>query len=387
MLRDPILNRIGIEGEISNLKIHSSQHAYFTLKEGDAKISCVMFNAAPIMKTLALEDGHKVICHGYISIYERDGKYQLYVKDIEKVGLGALYEAYEALKKRLSAEGYFDESRKKAIPKYPQKVAMITSPTGSVIRDMLKVSARRNHMTDVCLIPAAVQGENAPEDIVNAIEKANALPGCDVIILARGGGSIEELWAFNDPRVAEAIFKSRLPIVSAIGHETDFTISDFVSDLRAATPSEAAERIFFDTTLLKRELDGIAYLSEAAIMRQFKVIENILSQHNPLKIYGRIIAEYDQKKLTLEHYKNKIFHSVTQDLAQKRHQIQEDAATLHTLSPLSTLDRGYAIATNVKGQVISSIRETAPGDVLSIRLKDGSINTKVDAIYKENVNG
>lgn len=381
--RDPILSRIAVEGEISNLKLHSSSHAYFTLKEGDARISCVMFNATETLRSLTLEDGHQVICQGSISIYERDGKYQLYVKSIEKKGLGALYEQFEAMKTALDQMGYFALERKKPIPTYPKKVVMITSPTGAVIRDMLKVSGRRNHYTDICLIPCAVQGVNAAQEIATAIERANAMTDVDVIILARGGGSMEELWAFNERPVADAIFKSDIPIVSAVGHETDFTLADFVADLRAATPSEAAERVFFDSRLLRREVDSLAYLTQRALEKKLQSLENIIYQHNPHKIYGKINSELDHKRLSLDYLFDQLETKMKRQLNQKTVVLDQLGTSLEALSPLKTLHRGYAIATTEEGRVIRHVAGVKLGDHVSIKVNDGVLKTVVEDIQKE----
>lgn len=380
MQRDPILNRISIVGELSNFKCHTSGHAYFALKDGDAKINCVWFNALydPICKRLT--DGMQLICQGAVTLYEKEGKYQLSVKSVELLGIGDLAEQFEKMKQQLEAKGYFDPKHKKALPFYPNKVAIVTSATGAVIKDFLTVSYRRNPQIDVLLVPAAVQGQEAPESVAAAIKRINDLEFAEVIVIARGGGSIEELWAFNTEEVATAVFESKIPIVSAVGHETDFTISDFVADLRAATPSEAAELVFPSLNQLREQVDNQLYKLSEKMNKKLKDVKMILSLHNPEREYGKIMSVIHRQNDAIEQYRIRSEQAMQSLLQRQQAALASQAETLEALSPLKTLTRGYAVVTTEDNQTVQSVTMLNIGDQINIRLKDGQLRSKVTDI-------
>lgn len=383
MQRDPILNRISIVGELSNFKCHTSGHAYFALKDGDTKINCVWFNALfdPICKDLS--DGMQLICQGAVTLYEREGKYQLSVKSVELVGIGDLAEQFEKMKRKLDALGYFDQMRKRPLPFFPKQVALITSPTGAVIKDLMTISGRRNANIDLLLVPTAVQGQDAPLSVARSIRQVNALNLAEVIIIARGGGSIEELWAFNTEEVAQAIFESKIPVVSAIGHETDFTIADFVADLRAATPSEAAELVFPDGEQLKEQVDTLMYKLSEKMNKKLKDSKMTLSLHNPEREYGKIMSVLHRHQETAEQLLIRSKQAMLSNIQNQHAILTGQAETLEALSPLKTLTRGYAVVTTEDNRTIQSIEQVQVGDQISVRLKDGKIQSKITEVDTE----
>lgn len=383
MQRDPILNRISVVGELSNFKCHTSGHAYFALKDGDAKINCVWFGAVndPICRELS--DGMQLVCQGAVTLYEKEGRYQLAVKAVERLGIGDLAEQFEKMKRKLEALGYFDPLYKKQLPHFPAKVALITSRTGAVVRDLLTVSGRRNPNVEVILVPVAVQGQDAPGSVARAIERVNDLNLAEVIIVARGGGSIEELWAFNSEEVAHAIYKSDIPVVSAIGHETDFTIADFVADLRAATPSEAAELVFPSLSQTQELIDTLMYKLSEKMNKKLKDVKMILSLHNPEREYGKIMSVLDRHQETAEQLLIRSKQAMLQLMAKHKAVLSGQAETLEALSPLKTLTRGYAVITNDQQDTIKSVAQVNTGDTLKIRLKDGSLHAQVQQIDTE----
>lgn len=375
--RDPILNRISVVGELSNYKFHTSGHAYFALKDGEAKINCVWFNAIDDPNSRTLSDGMSLMCQGSITIYEKEGKYQLSVRQVEKLGIGDLAEEFQRLKQKLSELGYFDVAKKKTLPFLPKKVVIITSPTGAVIRDLLVVSGRRNPNIEIIVVPAAVQGTDAPISISAAIDRINALALGDVIILARGGGSIEELWAFNTELVAQAIFKSKIPIVSAIGHETDFTIADFTADLRAATPSEAAEIVFPALSELQASVDRLNEQLKEKMTKRLKDSKMTLSLHNPEREYGKIMSMTKNYHEQMDQWLIRCKQYLLQTIEKDKAVLAGQAETLEALSPLRTLTRGYAVVTDADHQTVKSVEQIAIGAHLKVLLKDGSLETIV----------
>lgn len=381
MTRDPILNRIAITGELSGFKCHTSGHAYFSLKDGEAKINCVWFNAErdPVARTL--RDGVQVVCEGSMTLYEREGRCQLLVRTVSVEGTGDLAEQFEALKRKLSDLGYFDPKTKKQIPFWPKRVALITSQTGAVVRDLLTVSGRRNPNIEILVIPTSVQGQGAEVQIAKAIERANLLKNIDVIILARGGGSIEELWSFNTEVVANAIYKSEIPLVSAIGHETDFTIADFVADLRAATPSEAAELVFPDLEGLREYLSINEQKFIQCMNKQLNDVKNILRLHNPEREYGKIMSVISRHTENINHLFARMSRSEVTKVKEYQERLYMTAQLLDTLSPLAVLGRGYAVATNGNREVINSVKQLVEGESLKLVLKDGEIDSLVTAIH------
>lgn len=373
----PILNNIKIKGEISNFKHHSSGHMYMSLKDDTGVIRAVMFKNSAMYLRFKPENGMQVIASGRVSVYERDGQYQLYINEMEQDGKGNLYEQFEKLKNQLEKEGLFDSAKKKPIPQYPKKIGVITAATGAAVRDIINILSRRYKAADVCLYPALVQGDGAAESIKTAIEYFNQNSYCDVIIVGRGGGSIEDLWAFNEEVVARAIFASRIPIISAVGHETDFTIADFVADLRAPTPSAAAELAVPDGNELLEKLQtmDLRLLSAAK-----KVLENrrlVLKLYADKQVLKNPILKINEKAIYLDHL-SKMFEGAAKHIFEKKkQQLGIIASRMEGLSPLKTLSRGYSVVKNDVGQVIKAVSQVNSGDNLTITVQDGEICTMV----------
>ena len=378
---DHHLEDVLLEGEISNFKHNSRGHFYFTLKDDNAQISATMFSTYASKVKFEPEDGMKVFVRGNVSVYEPSGTYQINVKEIKSDGLGELYVAYEKLKKELEALGLFDESHKKPIPKFPKTIGVITSPTGAAIRDIINTISRRYPLCKMILYPAIVQGDDSKDDIVRQIKKANEDKLCDVLIVGRGGGSIEDLWAFNEKIVAYAIYDSEIPVISAVGHEVDFTIADFVADRRAATPTAAAELATPNIETLK---ENIAYYVDLLNKKmnykfnEYKMrltnIDKIIDSKNPITILEHkkdLVANYIQR-LNLQI--NKILDNKKNEYLLKNH-------TLELLNPLTIMNRGYSIA-KVNGKVITKSKEAHVGDVLEINLQDGTIKTEVKEVLE-----
>jgi len=379
---DVILSNLFIKGEISNYKLHSSGHAYFTLKDNDSKMKCVMFKGSAGKLKFMPEDGMAVVVQGYLSVYERDGNYQLYAMDMIPEGIGALYKAYEQLKQKLSALGYFDEINKKPLPYLPKSVGVVTSGTGAAVRDIISIIRRRNPLVNIILYPVQVQGDGAAKEIAQGIQYFNTKKNVDVIIAGRGGGSIEELWAFNEEVTAHAIFKSEIPVVSAVGHETDFTIADFVADLRAATPSAAAELVVPDKQALAGRLNQSLYM-----------LNNYMNKSLQEK---RIKVEYISKGNAFRQIEQKIHNlmqnvdmcsksmntSMLQLLSNNKNKLVNNIEKLDILNPASVLLRGYSF-TSLRGRIITSIGELSVGDKLEVELKDGSVEAEINNIIRK----
>lgn len=373
----PILNNIKIKGEISNFKHHSSGHMYMSLKDDTGVIRAVMFKNSAISLKFRPENGMQVIASGRVSVYERDGQYQLYINDMEQDGKGNLYEQFEKLKKHLEKEGLFAHSNKKPIPKYPKKIGVITAPTGAAVRDIVNILSRRYKAADVCLYPALVQGDGAAESIKTAIEYFNQHSSCDVIIMGRGGGSIEDLWAFNEEVLARAIFASNIPIISAVGHETDFTISDFVADLRAPTPSAAAELAVPSGDEM---MDKFKSMDARLVSVARKLLENrrlTLKIYADKQVFKDPISKINEKAIYLDHL-GKMFENATKVVLEKKKQsLGIIASRLDGLSPLNTLSRGYSVVRDSKGEILRSVSEVSSGDDISITVKDGEVYATV----------
>lgn len=375
------LNNIVVKGEISNFKHHSSGHMYFTLKDNESKIKCVMFKGYNSYLKIKLEDGMKVLAKGYVSVYERDGVYQLYCTDIKKDGLGDLYLAYEELKKKLEAEGLFDERHKKKLPMLPRRIGVATSSTGAVIRDIINVSTRRFYNVDILLYPVKVQGEGAAQTIVEAIEYFNTRNDIDVIIIGRGGGSIEELWAFNEEIVARAIYNSKIPVVSAVGHETDFTIADFVADVRASTPSHAAEIVVPSYSELVYKINTLKNTLFSNVNNRLKrekiYVENLRSKVKLYSPQNRINVNYQY----LDNLREKLINSVSNKFINKRHNLMLTIQKLDGLSPLKSISRGFAAVVK-EGKLIKSIQQLNKDDIIEVYFSDGkalcTINEKAE---------
>ncbi|MEI8345648.1 MAG: exodeoxyribonuclease VII large subunit, partial [Candidatus Omnitrophota bacterium] len=380
LLLESRLSAIWVEGEISNFKHHSSGHIYLTLKDESAQISAAFFSQYQRNLKFELKDGLKVLAFCRVSIYEARGQYQLYIERVEPQGVGALQLAFQQLKERLAKEGLFNEERKRAIPKFPKTVGVITSPTGAAIQDILNVVNRRFCGTHVLLYPVKVQGEGAAEEIAAAIEAMNEQAEADVLIVGRGGGSLEDLWAFNEEPVARAVFESRIPVISAVGHESDWTICDFVADLRAPTPSAAAELVVSNRVELEERVRGRKDRLDFAIRgiceRYQEQLSNLVSsaafrqpQYLLEQFTGRVDELGRQMEARLAEFvdsKSQIFRGVT--------------GRLNALSPLATLDRGYSVSFNEKGDIIKNVRQLSVGDALRTRFHKGSLASKVTAI-------
>ncbi|MGN0149625.1 MAG: exodeoxyribonuclease VII large subunit [Clostridia bacterium] len=362
-----ILNNVWVKGEISNFKNHYSGHLYLTLKDEGGVLKAVMFKSAAKMLNFMPQDGMKVMARGRVSVYEASGAYQLYIEEMIPDGVGDLYVAYEQLKKKLEDEGLFKQEFKKSVPRFPERVGVATATTGAAVRDIINVITRRYPLAEIIIYPTQVQGTGAAESIVKAIEYFNKHKMVDTIIAGRGGGSIEDLWAFNEEIVARAIFASKIPIISAVGHETDFTIADFVADLRAPTPSAAAEIAVPSTAELKTLIAGASIRGANAIMKQIEQLRLILKRFKLKTPKSRI----DDENLRLDNLLRRMEQSLKLKFTEKRKLLGEAAGKLDALSPLQTLSRGYAIPVEKDGSVIRSVKDMRSGDEFTLKLKDG----------------
>lgn len=381
-LKDPYLNFIYVKGEVSNCKYHTSGHIYFTLKDDQGQLACVMFAGQRKGLKFRLEEGQSVIVLGSINVYERDGKYQLYASQIELDGLGALYERFERLKKALEAEGLFDPAHKKPIPRYTKKIGIVTASTGAAIQDIINISRRRNPYVQLILYPALVQGAGAAESIVRGIKTLDKL-NLDTIIVGRGGGSIEDLWAFNEEIVARAIYDCNTPIISAVGHEVDFTIADYVADLRAPTPSAAAELAVNDYMAFANLLDEYKRRIFNAAMHNVTYYQSRLRELRLRLFYASPSYQIKQKRQFLMDTEQKLTNQMERKLKEARHRLELYITKLEGLSPLAKLKKGYALVTKEEGRPIQSIREVEKNELLYISLLDGDIISRVEDV-KEN---
>ena len=383
MDRDTLLNNVAVRGEISNYKMYPSGHHYFTLKDEAAALKCVMFKGNALRLRFRPDNGMKVIAMGKISVYPRDGAYQLYCTAMAMDGVGDLYAAFEQLKAKLAAQGLFDPAHKKPIPKFPGTIGVVTSEAGAALHDMLRILKKRYPLSHVRLLPVRVQGVEAPGEIAAAIGYANHFRLADLLIVGRGGGSIEDLWAFNDERVAHAIYQSQIPIISAVGHEPDVTISDYVADLRAATPSNAAELAVPDQDALRQALDSMSSAMASALNRQLISARrhlNVLSSSPALRSPTGYL---DQKRQNLERIQERILAAQTRSIDRKKQGFIGLTAKLDAMSPMKVLTRGYAMTQTDSGDVVRSVRQTNVGDTLRISLSDGQVHATVTEV-KEN---
>lgn len=374
---DTLLGSIAVRGEISNYKVYPSGHHYFTLKDESASLKCVMFKGNAMRLRFRPDNGVKVIAMGKITVYPRDGVYQLYCTAMAMDGIGDLYAAFEQLKTKLAAQGLFDPAHKKPIPKYPERIGIVTSSAGAAIHDMLRILRKRYPLSNVFLLPVRVQGVEAPGEIAAAIKYANYHRLADVLIVGRGGGSIEDLWAFNDERVAYAIYESEIPVISAVGHEPDVTISDFVADLRAATPSNAAELAVPDQDALRQNLDACSASMAAALNRQLKAARqhlNVLSGHPALRSPTGYL---DQKNKNLQLLQTRLISAQARAVEQKTRRFVALTSKLDAMSPLKVLTRGYAMAQTEDGQVLKSAKQIQTGDRLKVTFSDGNLYATV----------
>ena len=381
--QDFVLNRIQIKGEISNCKYHTSGHIYFTLKDSGGTIAVVMFASYASKLDIKLENGMSVVVDGRIDIYERDGRYQLYAVNITESGMGDLYKKFEQLKQQYDDMGYFDSSYKRPIPRFARKIGIVTASTGAAIHDIMNISYRRNPYVSLILYPALVQGDGAAESIVRGITTLDSM-NLDVIIVGRGGGSIEDLWAFNDEIVAEAIFNANTPVISAVGHETDFTIADFVADLRAPTPSAAAELAVADISIVEQRIDGYRLMLLSLINQAVDNKRSIADNYSMKLKYLNPLSKINEKRIYLDNQKDKMDFIFTQKLNKYRHQLEIYASRLHGVSPLEKLGQGYSYIENQSGKNVTSVKDIHKGELITVTVKDGTIISEVQEVKYNN---
>ena len=379
---DALLTGLAVKGEISNYKMYPSGHHYFTLKDESSSLKCVMFKGNAMRLRFRPDNGVKVIAMGKITVYPRDGVYQLYCSAMAMDGIGDLYAAFEQLKSKLAAQGLFDPAHKKPIPRYPGTIGIVTSSAGAAIHDMLRILRKRYPLTRVRLLPVRVQGAEAPGEIAAAIRYANYHKLADLLIVGRGGGSIEDLWAFNDERVAYAIYESEIPVISAVGHEPDVTISDFVADLRAATPSNAAELAVPDQEALLQTLDSMSMAMASSLNRQLKGARQHLDVLSKSAALQSPTGYLDQKRKHLELLQNRLVSAETRIVDRKKQQFVANVSKLDAMSPLKVLTRGYALAHTEDGTLLKSVNQVEAGDRIVVDLSDGKLTASV--LEKEN---
>ncbi len=372
-----------LKGEISNFKDHyQSGHLYFSLKDSDAVIKAVMFRSSAAYLKFKPEDGMSVICRGRVSLYERDGSYQFYAEEMIPDGVGDLTVAFNQIKEKLDAKGYFDPAIKKPIPEYPKKIAVITSDTGAAVQDILNITSRRYPLSEIVMCPVRVQGDSAIFELVDAVRRVDKLGGIDTVIIGRGGGSIEDLWAFNSEELAEAIHKCKIPVISAVGHETDFTICDFVSDLRAPTPSAAAELAVPDIGEIK---DYIAALSQRIALRLSEKAKNAelrLKLLRDVKLQSSLTQSINEQSFRIDNLTDSLASAINRKYKNSQHVFCKTVAELNALSPLNVLSRGYCIP--MCDGKNASLDNIEVGDMLNLRFSSGTADCKVENIFKEN---
>jgi len=370
---DFILSNLSVKGEISNLKYHGSGHIYFTLKDSNGKVNCVMFKGNAVLLDFALEEGMEVVIKGRASIYPATGSFQLYCDEIKKEGLGDLFIKFEKLKEKLSKAGYFDGENKKQLPRYPEKIGIVTSPTGAAIKDIINVSTRRSTLVDLILYPAKVQGIGAYKEIIKGINYFNKTKSVDIIIVGRGGGSIEELWNFNEEELAKAIFNSNIPIISAVGHEIDFTISDFVADFRAATPSQGAEIAVPLSSDMEAKINDISRILDRRIDDKLKICKSDLSgAERILKIHSPI-AKISNSYLEVDKLKDRLNFMIKSKIKRDKNQIENLNNLLLAHNPIRVISKGYAIIEDEEKNLITSKEQLKETINLKISLKDGNV--------------
>ena len=374
---DEYLNNVLVKGEISNFKHHYTGHMYFTLKDENSLIKCIMFKTYTPNLKFVPKDGMKVMILGTVSVFERDGVYQIYCKAMQEDGMGSLYTAYEELKNKLEKQGLFDKSFKKPIPKFPKCIGVLSASTGSVIRDIINVSTRRNPNCYIKLLPVPVQGKGAGDKIAEAIKIMNEHKLADAIILARGGGSLEDLWPFNEEVVAHAIFESELPIISAVGHETDFTIADFVADLRAPTPSAAAELAVPNVTELLLDLEKYNNRFKNSLKKKIELMHLRYEKCMTNRVFKEPLQKINERYISIDMLVKQIQNLINSKVKDNRTRMVELITKLDTLSPLKTLARGYSLTTDSDGNILKSVTQVHKNDELVLRFQDGNANVKV----------
>lgn len=373
---DEYLNNVLVKGEISNFKNHYTGHMYFTLKDENSLIKCIMFKSYTQRLDFMPKDGMKVFVVGGVSVFERDGVYQIYVKAMQEDGVGVLYKKYEELKQRLEQEGYFDEAHKQKIPLMPKTIGVLTSQTGSVIRDIINVSTRRNPNVNIRLFPVPVQGEGAAEKIADGIRFMNDNKLADVLILARGGGSLEDLWPFNEEIVAHAIYNSEIPIISAVGHETDFSISDFVADLRAPTPSAAAELAVPDVYELKQKINTYQNRLRLSLIKKVEIMKLRYEKCMSSRVFKEPLRNINDNYLKIDSYVKRLENIISVKQKEERTKYVELVSKLDALSPLKTLSRGFSI-TEKDNKIVKSAKDLKTGDKIDVRFVDGERQAKI----------
>lgn len=378
MDRDEVLSGVLVRGEISNYKLYPSGHHYFTLKDGQSALRCVMFRGDAVRMRFRPENGMQVIAAGRITVFPRDGQYQLYCVQLTPEGAGDLQLAFEQLKEKLAREGLFAQEHKKPLPKFPERIALVTSPAGAAVRDMLRILNARWPRSNVLVVPVRVQGEEAAEEIAAAIDYVNYYELAELIITGRGGGSVEDLWAFNEEVVARSIYRSHIPVISAVGHEPDVTISDYVADLRAATPSNAAELAVPDRVELAGSLDHLARRLERGIAHPLTTARQKLERLGASPALTDPSNYVRERRLLLDYQSRRLLHGLERSLAGEKGRLGKLAASLDALSPLKVLGRGYAIARSEDGTVITSTEQVEMGDALDLRLREGSLVCRVE---------
>ena len=385
---NPVLKNVWIKAEISNFTNHyRTGHFYFSLKDDGALVRAVMFKSYAQRVAFELKDGMKVLVHGRVSAFVRDGQYQVYVDEILPDGTGALYLAFEQLKRRLEEKGLFDEERKKSLPRIPSKIGIITSPTGAAIQDMLNILGRRFPCAAIYIYPAQVQGADAPPQLIEGLRYFNRTNSVDVIIIGRGGGSAEDLWAFNDEQLAYAVAQSEIPVISAVGHESDFTICDFVADKRAPTPSAAAELAVPDIIDIKSALDTVVGRMSGLLLGRINSYRKNLSYLSETGALSDPSYIVNDRRMTLLHLSEKLDIITEKRVDKARASLSGIASTLEALSPLSVVARGYSVVTDASGNTLKSVKKSNVGDEIDIRMSDGVISATVKSIKKGNKNG
>lgn len=380
---DALLSGLFIRGELSNYKVYPSGHHYFTMKDAGGALRCVMFRYSAQRLRFRPENGMKVIAMGRISVFPRDGAYQLYCEDLMPDGAGDLHVAFEQLKAKLEAEGLFDPAHKKPLPAYPHRIAIVTSGAGAAVMDMLRILARRYPLSKVMILPVRVQGAEAPAEIAGAIRYANRFTLADVIITGRGGGSLEDLWAFNDERVARAIFESEIPVVSAVGHEPDVTISDYVADVRAATPSNGAELVAPDGQALLHRLTQLSARMDGAMRKKLTLSRSRLDELRQKRVLQSPKYYIEDKRLTLDYTQRRLIAASERLLAEKNQRFVALTAKLDAMSPLKVLARGYSVTRKADGGVVRDATAVAAGEEINIRLLRGALRATITQTEEE----
>ena len=380
---DRLLSAIAIRGEISNYKRYPSGHHYFSLKDGEGALKCVLFRSSAQRLRFQPENGMKVVARGRITVFPRDGQYQLSADSLIPDGVGELYVAFEQTKARLFQEGLFAEEHKKPIPRYPDTIALITSSAGAAVHDMIRILGARWPMAQVLLLPVRVQGAQAPAELAGALRYANAHKLADVIIIGRGGGSMEDLWAFNDENLARAIYQSEIPVISAVGHEPDVTISDFVADLRAATPSNAAELAVPDCQALERHLAQLSARMAGAVSARLEEERSRLNRLSESRVMTDPMAPIRDKRVLLDWQQSRLLSQMQSLTHTQRNRLSALAAALDAMSPLKVLARGYSLTQDEEGKLLTSVEQVQPGQGIQVRLSDGSLDCTVMKKRKE----